>query len=68
MSVSQPAFIHQQNIRHYEQELSITPVGPRRKMLLLLMARERASAVGKTSCRRRHNHPIAPAVEAGGAR
>jgi hypothetical protein len=65
MSVSQPAFIHQQNIRHYEQELSITPVGPRRKMLLLLMARERASAVG---CRRRHNHPIAPAVEAGGAR
>ncbi|HXQ12479.1 MAG TPA: hypothetical protein VN805_15910 [Caulobacteraceae bacterium] len=42
MLISQSKFIQQQNIRRYEQELSITPVSPRRKMLLLLLAEERA--------------------------
>jgi hypothetical protein len=37
VALSQTEFVNQQNIRHYEQQLSITPFGPRRKMLLLLM-------------------------------
>jgi hypothetical protein len=44
MSLSQAEFVHRQNIRHYEQELSVSAAGPRRTMLLLLMAEERAAA------------------------
>jgi hypothetical protein len=44
MSQSQGEFIHRENMRHYRQELSITPVGPRRKMLLSLLANEQSSA------------------------
>ncbi len=42
MSLSQAKFVRQQNILRYEQELAIAPVGPRRQMLLSLMAEERA--------------------------
>ena len=40
--LSQTAFVNQQDIRRFEQELTITPVGPRRTMLVRLMAEERA--------------------------
>ena len=42
MPLSQAKFVRQQNILRYERELSIAPVGPRRKMLVSLMTEERA--------------------------
>jgi hypothetical protein len=39
---SQTEFVNQQNIRRYEQELTVTPASPRRTMLVLLLAEERA--------------------------
>jgi hypothetical protein len=37
-------FIHRQNLRHYREELSTSPGGPRQRMLLWLMANEIAKA------------------------
>jgi len=44
MSQSQGEFVHRENMRRYRQELASTPVGPRRKMLLSLLAKEQSSA------------------------
>ncbi|HXQ47294.1 MAG TPA: hypothetical protein VN806_11805 [Caulobacteraceae bacterium] len=46
MSLSQTEFVSKENVRRYEQELSITPNGARRKMLQSLMAEERAKRLG----------------------
>jgi hypothetical protein len=42
MSLFQTEFVSRENVRRYEQELSITPNGARRKILQSLMAEERA--------------------------
>ena len=44
MPPSLAEFIHQQNIRHYTKELSTSASGPRRVMLLSLIAVEAAKA------------------------
>ena len=44
MSESLAEFIHRQNLRHYNKELSIAANGPRKTMLLSLLARECARA------------------------
>ena len=44
MPISLGEFIHRQNVRHYTKELSAGANGPRRKMLLSLMAVEEAKA------------------------
>ena len=46
MSLSQTEFVSKENVRRYEQELSITPDGARRKMLQSLMAEARAKRLG----------------------
>lgn len=44
MPPSLAEFIHHQNMRHYTKELSTTASGPRRVMLLSLIAVEAAKA------------------------
>jgi|SRR5579871_1885659 len=44
MSPSLAEFIHRQNMRHYRKEISAGATGPRRSMVLSLMAAEDAMA------------------------
>jgi hypothetical protein len=44
MTISLAEFIYRQNVRHYTHELSAGATGPRRKILLSLIAAEDAKA------------------------